>query len=255
MRMLIAAGALAVGAAALPLTAAHAGSTWVVGMKASATTTTAGHTVTFTGTVRPRGAAAGEKVLLQEKFKAGKPWVTQRKATISRSGKFKVADKPTANTRHSYRVVMPATNKHPKGVSATKKVTVFGWENLSDRRAVHAHGMNTGTVQINGHGYDDSVYGTFGDTQSAEYNLDHKCLKLRARFGISDGSTTGGQAEVDALSDGTNVYSHVFDLGQSEQKTVALAKPLKLLLSAQSTGDVATQGLGAFASAQVLCTQ
>ena len=82
MRKLVAAGAMALGIATLPATAAHAGSTWTVGVKASTTTVTAGHKVVFTGSVRPKAAATGDKVLLQEKFKPGKPWVTQRKARI-----------------------------------------------------------------------------------------------------------------------------------------------------------------------------
>lgn len=255
MRTIIAAGVLALGAATLPLTAAHAGSTWLVSIKASATTANAGQKLTFTGTVRPKGAAAGEKVLLQEKFKPGKPWVTQKKTTLSRSGKYQVSDRPSVNTRHEYRVVVPATTKHAQGVSATMKVTVYGWENLSSRSSVNRNGMSNGTVNINGKAFENSVYADWGTTQNIEYNLDHQCIRLRATFGISDDSTTGGQAEVDALSDGTNVYSHIFDLGQSEQKTVALAKPLKLLLESHSTGDAGTRGYGAFATAQVLCTQ
>jgi hypothetical protein len=49
----------------LPVTVAHAASAWVVTIKASATTTDAGHKVTFTGKVRPIAAAAGKKVLLR----------------------------------------------------------------------------------------------------------------------------------------------------------------------------------------------
>src|SRR5262249_37292188 len=142
MRKLIAAGALALGTAALPLTPAHAGSTWVVSVRASATTIDVKHQVTFTGTVRPTSKAAGEKVLLQEKSKPGKPWVTQKKATIGRSGKYQVSDKPTRNTQHAYRVVMPATDKHAKGVSKTVKVTVYAWTNLDTIEAVNDNGMS-----------------------------------------------------------------------------------------------------------------
>jgi len=98
MRKLVAAGAMALGIATLPVTAAHAGSTWIVGIKASATTVKAGHKVVFTGTVRPKAAAAGEKVLLQEKFKPGAEWETEKKAEISAGGKYSVADTPTVNT-------------------------------------------------------------------------------------------------------------------------------------------------------------
>jgi hypothetical protein len=253
IRTVAAATALTLGALAVP--AAHAGDTWRVRIKASVTTTTAGHKIVFTGTVRPGVAAKGTKVVLQEKFKPGAKWQDQKKATVNGKGSYSVADKPTSNNVHSYRVVMPATDKHSKGVSKTVKVTVYGWQYLSDMSVANWNGFTDGTVNINGKTYDKSVFAYYATTQYVEYNLNHKCIKFRARFGISDDSTTGGQAEVDALSDGTNVYTNTFDLGQSQQKTVALAKPLKLRLEAQSTGDPGTDGYGAFASAQVLCVK
>ena len=256
MRKLIAAGALALAAATLPITAAHAGSTWVVSVKASTTTTDAGKKVTFTGKVRPVTAAAGSKVVLQEKSKPGKPWVTQKSARIGRSGKYAVSDTPSRNTKHSYRVVMAATDKHAKGVSKTVKVTVFAWVNLDTIAAVNNTGMNVGTVDINGTSYDDSVWARFNGNRSVEFNLDHLCDAMRARFGISDDSTTGGQAEVGVLSDGTSVYDNTFDLGQSEKKTVALDDPLKIKLQATDTSTgVDVRGFGAFGTPQVHCTQ
>src|SRR4051794_11467222 len=201
MRKLVAAGAMALGIASLPVTAAHAGSTWIVGIQASATQVNAGQKVLFTGTVRPKAAAAGEKVLLQEQFRSGAKWQTQKKAKLSGGGKYSVADRPMLNTRHAYRVVMPASQKHAKGVSATIKVTVYAWQYLADMGAVNGQGMTAGTVNINGTSYKHSVYTYYGSNSYLEYNLDHKCTKLRATFGISDGSTTGGQAAVDVLSD------------------------------------------------------
>jgi hypothetical protein len=256
MRMLIAAGALALGTATLPVTAAHAGSTWVVSVKASATTTDVGKKVTFTGTVRPTSKAAGDKVLLQEKSKPGKPWVTQKKAKVGRSGKYQVSDKPTRNTQHSYRIVMPATDKHAKGVSKTVKVTVYAWTNLDIIEAVNNDGMQFGEVDINGTSYADSVWARINGGNSIEFNLDHQCDAMRSRFGISDQSTTGGQAEVGVLADGTSVYDKVFNVGESEQKTVALDDPLKIkLLATDTSTEVDVHGYGAFGSAQAHCTQ
>jgi len=150
---------------------------------------------------------------------------------------------------------MPATQKHAKGVSATIKVTVYAWQYLADMEAVNSQAMVPGTVNINGTPYKHSVYSNYGFSSHREYNLDHKCTRVRATFGISDDSTTGGQAAVDVLSDGSNVYAHTFHLGQKDAQTVALAKPLKLRLESVSTGGVDTTGLGAFAAAQVLCTR
>jgi hypothetical protein len=256
MRIMIAAGALALGAAMLPVTAAHAASTWVVTIKASATTTDTGHKVTFTGKVRPIGAAAGEKVLLQERFAPGKPWATQKKATIGRTGKYQVSDKPSTNTKHSYRVVMPGAGTHAKGVSQTAKVTVYAWKSLTSLDAVNDDGMAFGAVDINGTTYDDSVFTFFSGAHSIEFNLDHRCDGLRSRFGISDDSTTGGQTEVGVLADGTSVYDKVFDLGQSQKKTVAMDNPLKIKLLATDTSTAAgVDGFGAFGNAQAHCTR
>ena len=257
MRKLVATSAIALGLATLPVTAAHAGSTWIVSVKASATTVDVDQKVTFTGTVRPRSAAAGEKVLLQEKSKPGKPWVTQRKDTISGKGKYSVSDKPTTNTQHSYRIVMPAAGKHTKGVSKTVKVTVYDWTNLIELQAVNSDGMTFGSVDIDGTTYDSSVYSyRAGATASIEFNLDHQCDQVRSRFGISDNSTTGGQAEVGVLADGIPVYDNTFDVGQSEQKTVALDNPLKIKLMATDTSTgPGIAGYGAFGNAQAHCTQ
>jgi hypothetical protein len=257
MRKFVAISAIALGLATLPVTAAHAGSTWVVSVKASATALNVGQKVTFTGTVRPSAAAAGEKVQLQEKFKPGKPWVTQRKATINGHGKYSVSDKPSVNTTHSYRLVMPATGKHSKGVSKTVKVTVYDWVNLTGLSAVNFHSMFFHDVDINGTTYKHSVStNATRQTASIEFNLDHLCDKMRSTFGINDNSSTGGQAEVGVLSDGTSVYDKTFDLGQSETKTVALDKPLKIkLLATDMNTTGGTFGLGAFGTPQVHCTQ
>jgi NPCBM/NEW2 domain len=254
MRKLVAASVLSLGLVSLPA-AAHASSTWLVSIKSASTQVVAGHKVVFTGTVHPKAAAAGEKVVLQEKSKPGKPWVDQTRAKVGRDGTYRVSDRPTTNFVHSYRVVMPASAKHDKGTSPTLKVKVYGWSNLVDHQYVNPNYMWYGPVDINGVEYKHSISADY-DPASIEYNLDHKCIRLRATFGIDDDSTTGGQAEVDLISDGANVYSHIFDLGQSETKAVTLDAPLKLKLAAHSTstgdGDV---GYGAFGTPQVLCIQ
>jgi NPCBM/NEW2 domain len=257
MRKLVAAGAMALGIATLPVTAAHAGPGWIVAVKASATTVNVGQKVTFTGTVRPRAAAAGLSVVLQEKSQPGAPWKDQVKDKINRRGKYSLADTPTKNTLHAYRVVMPATDRHAKGVSKTVKVNVYDWVPLVSLDGVNAQEVRFGSVDINGTTYKDSVTASYaGSSSSIEFNLDHQCDKLRSTFGISDDSTTGGQAEVGVLSDGTSVYDTTFDLGQSEKRTVSLDKPLKIkLLAADTTTDPTIDGYGAFGDPQVRCTQ
>jgi hypothetical protein len=257
MRKLVAAGAIALGIATLPVTAAHAATTWIVSVKASATTVDAGHKVTFTGSVRPHGAAAGEKVVLQERSRPGAKWKDQTKGKIDRSGRYSVSDKPTFNTLHSYRVVMPTVGKHTRSVSQTVKVTVYDWVDLLALGGVNWDGMGTGTIDINGTSYEDSIVaGRARATVSVEFNLDHKCDQLRSTFGIDDDSSTGGEAEVGVLSDGTSVYDNTFDLGQSETKSLALDAPLKIkLLATDKNTTDGTFGYGAFGTPQAHCTQ
>lgn len=255
MRKLVAAGAMALGLAMLPLTAAHAGSTWLVGIKASKVQVAAGHKIVFKGTVRPHGAAAGEKVVLQEKFKPGRPWADQKKVKVQRDGSYRVTDTPTTNFTHAYRIVMPATSKHSKGISPTVKVKVYGWTRLADLASVNSQGMDTGAVNINGKAFKHSVFARYQWDSYVEYNVNHGCTKLQASFGISDNSSTGGQAQVNVLSDGTPIYTHTFDVGQHQTKTVALANPLKLRLESTSTSTGSAFGLGAFGNATVFCTR
>lgn len=255
MRMLVGTAVLAVGLATLPVTPAQAGSTWLVGLKADHATVVAGHRVVFTGKVHPTAAASGQKVVLQEQAEPGKPWVTQRKATVSPTGAYRVTDTPTISFLHSYRVIMPASGSHTRGVSPTVRVRVYAWDHLTDHEAVNDRYMYLGDVSVNGTDYPHSVYQRYNAAGSIEYNLDHQCVKLRSTFGISDASTTGGQVEVDVQSDGAPVYTNTFDLGESETRTVALDKPLKVRLAAQNTATAPdTYGLGAFAGPQVLCT-
>lgn len=253
MRKLVAASVLTLGLVSLP-TAAHAGSTWLVSIKSGSTQVVAGHKVVFTGTVHPQAAAAGEKVVLQEKSRPGNPWVDQTKAAIGHDGSYRIADRPTTSFVHRYRVVMPAGSKHAKGTSPTLTVKVYAWDNLVKHPYVNPNYMWFGSVDINAVTYRHSISADIDGPASIEFNLDHKCIKLRSTFGIDDDSTTGGQAEVDLISDGTTVYTHTFDLGQSQTKTVGLDAPLKIKLAAHNTstgaGDV---GKGAFATPQVLC--
>jgi hypothetical protein len=257
MHKLVAVGAIALGIATLPVTAAHAKATWLVTVKASHSTVNVGQKVTFTGSVKPGGKAAGQKVVLQERFKPGAKWQDQTKDKINSSGKYSLSDRPTANTRHAYRVVMPAVGSHSKGVSRTIQVTAYGWVDLTGFAGINGHGMTSGSVDINGKTYDHSVRSSQpNSTGSIEYNLSHQCDAMRSTFGISDGSTTGGQAEVGVLSDGTSVYDKTFDLGQAEKKTIALDTPLKVKLTATDTNVASdTNGFGAFGDAEVHCTK
>lgn len=257
MRTLVVAGALALGLASMPLTAADAGSTWRVTVKASTHQVVVGKKVVLKGHVRPGGAAAGTSLVVQEKFKPGAKWkAAKTKAKVSAGGTYRATIKPTKAFVHAYRVVMPASGSHSQGVSPTVKVTVYAWTTLTSHDSVNSDRMRFGAVNINGKSYKDSVWNYYGGGGSIEFNVNHTCVELRSTFGLSDDSTTGGQGEVSVEADGTSIYSKTFDVGQTAQKTIALdPAPLKLLLEAHSTSTVnGTEGLGAFGTPQVLCT-
>jgi hypothetical protein len=256
MRSFIAAGAIALGLATLPMTAAHAGSTWRVTVKTSTHQVVAGQKVVLTGRVRPGAAAAGSMVTLQEKFKPGAKWKKKDQVKVARNGTYKIVTRPTTSFTHAFRVVMPASPHHTKGISPTVKVSVYAWSKLDQHVSVNDNGMSFDTVNINGTSYVDSVWGYWDTTGSVEFNVNHKCTKLRSTYGLSDSSTTGGQGEVSVQSDGTPLYSNTFDVGQSETKTVTLdPAPLKLRLEAHNTSTaVGVIGFGAFGTPEVLCT-
>jgi hypothetical protein len=256
MRSFIAAGAIALGLATLPMTAAHAGSTWRVTLKTSTHQVVAGKNVVLTGHVRPGAAAAGSRLTLQEKFQPGAKWKKKDQVKVRRDGTYKFVTRPTTSFTHSYRVVMPRSPHHAKGISPTVKVTVYAWMKLDQQVSVNNDEMSFGTVNMNGTSYDDSVVQRWDTHGTVEFNVNHRCTMLRSTFGLSDDSTTGGQGEVSVQSDGTPLYSNTFDVGQSETKTLALdPAPLKLRLEAHntSTGD-GVLGYGAFGTPEVLCT-
>jgi hypothetical protein len=240
------------------LTAAHAGSTWRVTLKSSSHQVVVGGSFALEGHVRPGGAAAGTKLVVQEKFKPGVKWkVAKVKAKVHRNGKYKVTMKPTKAFTHAYRVVMPANAHHAKGVSPTVKVTVYAWTPLTSHTSVNGDAMSFGTVNINGKSYVDSVWNSWDEAGSIEFNVNHLCTALRSSFGLSDSSNSGAQGEVSVASDGTSDYSNTFDVGQVQTKTIQLdPAPLKLKLEAHSTSTTdGIVGYGAFGSPQVLCTQ
>lgn len=257
MRTFVIAGAIALGLASLPLTAADAGSNWIVTAKASTVQVVAGKKVVVTGHVRPGSAAAGSKVTLQEKFKPGVPWKKNEQAKVGRDGTYRLVTRPHTAFTHAYRVVMPATRHHAKGISPTLKVKVFAWTTLDSHAAVNDIGMGFGSVNIDGTPYPSSLTQDWDSgTTSVEFNVNHLCVKLRSTFGLSDDSTTGGQGEVSVQSDGSPLYSNTFDIGQHESKTLTLAPaPLKLRLEAHNTSTTdGVVGHGAFGTPQVLCS-
>jgi hypothetical protein len=258
MRKLVMAAALTIGTAglaALPSAAQADGGAWLVGIHADAVQVKVGDTIHFTGKVRPATAAAGHKVELQEKFRVDKPWTTKDTSKVDSSGHYLLTEIPTVNTVRKYRVVMPATPHHARGISNSISVKVYGWSKLIAHQSVNQDNMYPeASVNLNGTTYPKSLVASWTGQTSIEFNVDHKCIALRGTFGISDTSETGAQATVAAQSDGTSIYSNTFDVGETQFKKLALDSPLKLRFSAQSV-DSNVDGYGAIGSPDVLCVK
>jgi hypothetical protein len=256
-KLVIAATAAALGTTGLGAVQApaDAGIGWQVTVKASSTQVKVGHRLVFTGKVGPRRAAAGHQVTLQEKFKPGRPWKTQHVATTDAKGHYRLVDRPTVNTDHKYRVLMPATPHHARGVSSVIDVKVYGWSKLVAHPYVNARSMlPTSSVNLNGTSYPKSVVATWTGAASVEFNLNHKCTALRGTFGVSDNSQTGAQSTVTAQSDGTQIYTKTLSVGQTDVARILLDSPLKLKLTSQSV-VAGAYGFGALGTPEILCVR
>ena len=187
-------------AATAPADAAAHRPPWHVTIKASTATLTLGQKVVLSGKVNK--SAAGKLVVLQERHKAGARWKDQANALVHRDGHYQVSDRPSVNNRRSYRVVMPATKRHKKGVSESVAVDVFQWTSLSTLPAVNGVLFDSEpSVSMNGETYPNSLeadvehYLGAPTTESVEFNLNHRCTRFRGTFGLSDDSVDGSQAD------------------------------------------------------------
>jgi hypothetical protein len=253
----IAATALALGTTGLAAVQgpATAGVPWQITVKTANTQVKLGDRFVVTGKVGPRSAAAGHKVVLQEKFKPTAPWKTQDATKVDTTGHYTLKDKPTVNTERKYRVVMPATSKHAKGISSTLDVKVYAWTKLYSLPDLHTRQMfPTASLNLNGTTYPKSIVATSVGPASIEYNVNHKCTALRGTFGVSDSSETGGQATITAESDGAQIYTNTLALGQTDFQKLALASPLRLKFTAQSIVP-GVAGLGGIGTPEALCVQ
>jgi hypothetical protein len=250
--------AIALGGAALtvPGPAQAAKPHWTVSIHANKATVTAGKKAWFHGKVAR--AAAGKLVTLQERLAGSTAWKDQRDALVRRDGTYTTYDAPTVNRRHFYRVVMPASKNHRRGVSDKVVVDVFKWTTLTSIPAVNQDYLYPVTsVSFDGVTFPSSIeaylYYDPPATQSIEFNLDHRCTRFRGTFGISDDSESGSQASVQASADGVPWYDHTFALGESQANSFTFTTPpLKVRFDTVSLVD-GLDGLGAVGTPEVYC--
>jgi hypothetical protein len=236
---------------------------WRVTVRADKSTLTLGQKVHLRGKVAK--SAAGGLVKLYERGSAEQPWRYQRNALVRRDGHYATYDKPTVNSSRQYRVVMPGNKHHKKGTSAAVTVHVFRWTSLTGFTSVNQTYLAvTPSVAINGLTYPSSLEAEIfhvptdsPNPQSIEFNVDRKCTRFRATFGLSDDSEAGSQATVAAeavSSTGTTpFFSQSFGLGQSAATSTTFATaPLKLRF--ETTSEVSgADGLGAVGTPEVYC--
>jgi hypothetical protein len=231
---------------------------WKVTIRSAHTNVTLGSTVHLHGHVAR--AAAGRLVTLQER-RPGRPWRDQRQARVHHDGTYTTYDVPTRNTSRLYRVVMPGTTHHRRGVSKALLVVVYQWKQLTSfPQSNPSYLPVVSSVPINGTGYPASLEATTYHpngpvTQSVEYNLNHQCLGFRGTFGLSDNSESGSQASVEADADGTAWFSQTFSIGGSAPNAFDFGTaPLKVHFQTTSLVD-GLDGFGAVGTPEVYCTQ
>jgi hypothetical protein len=247
-------------AASAPADAAAHRPPWNVTIKASTTTLTLGQKVVLSGKVNR--SAAGKLVVLQERHKAGATWKDQANALVHGNGHYQVSDRPSVNNRRSYRVVMPATKRHKKGVSKSVAVDVYQWTSLSTLPSVNGVLFDSvPSVSMNGETYPNSLeadvehYLGAPTTESVEFNLNHRCTRFRGTFGLSDDSVDAGQATVTAIADGTPWFNQTFGLGESTLNEITFTTaPLKLRFESSSV-IADSDGRGAVGTPEVYCEQ
>ncbi|MCW2794481.1 MAG: hypothetical protein JWO76_3579 [Nocardioides sp.] len=246
-------GAAAEGHA--PRQANKAGKPYTVTAKADRAELVLGQKVTIKGKVSP--AAAGKTVLLQQKIDDN-PWKDQKTATIKKSGRYQVSDKPTTMNARKYRVVKAASNKHRKGISKPIAVGVYQWHDVYDLQERASDSMyQARTVDINTVEFPKSLVGYVYDndedpTGFIDYNLERQCTTLKATYGMSDDADTGSSAKIDVVGDGTQLYTGTFALLESQARTIDIRGVFRLAFQFQSlTTEHPRPAVG---SPRVLCS-
>jgi hypothetical protein len=256
-------------AAVLPLSATASQAAprpFTVSAVASTARVVLGDRVTFTGAVRPKRAAIGQRVVLQFRYRKTGPWTQLRRARISDKGTYTVRHRPTSVRTHWYRIVKPrAGTRHARGVTPPVRVQVYQWHYLTDQDLVDIHYYSGGavdeSVDINGITYRKSLASPVwldNDPAWFEYNLSRKCTNLRATYGLSDQALTGDQVEVSVITDGARVYNRVFPLGESESPTLNVRGVLRVrfqmdYISTGNTNGTNRAGPGAVGAPMALC--
>lgn len=87
----------------------------------------------------------------------------------------------------------------------------------------------TGSAEVNGQTYANSVYLEVNPgPANVSYNLGRQWNHLEATLGLSDNSPENEKIQFQILADQRTIYSHVFELGQSQQVNLNVTGVLRL---------------------------
>ena len=214
-----------------------------------------GKKVTFTGGLTP--PAAGRTVVLRQKVGDGR-WTTEDTATLDGDGKYILADRPTTMAPRQYRVVKRANQYHSRGVSQVMPVTMYRWTHVSDLAPRDNSRMSqVPRVTIDAVDYPRSLKSSASTATTAgfiDFNIDRRCIRLDARFGMGDAADVDSSVKHAVLGDGVSLYSNTFGLQESERRRkLDLHGVFRLAFTWDSMAE--SVPVAAVASPRVLCTK
>lgn len=215
----------------------------------------AGKRLILSGKVRP--ATKGGAVVVQKRLAGSPKWVLEARLTMSASGAYTYSDRPNAAGVRHYRVVVPKAGSVQAGRSKPVTVTVYRWQRLTDVRARKANATyNARSASINAVDYGASLVGVgYTNEGFIDWNLERRCLRLKARFGNSDESDDLATAGITLVADGETRYAHTFALAESEVKSFGLSGVFRLGFHWASTNPNGTVENQSGASATMTQTQ
>jgi NPCBM/NEW2 domain len=205
--------------------------------------------VKIKGSVSP--ASPGAEVTLQVKYQDRKSWKTIAHQRLSGGSRFAFKDKVGSVRTRKYRVVKPAGPSRAAGSAITRKVTVFGWRDLTSISPALSGGFGkVDSLTMNGTTYDNSLRSFSSGNASIDYNLNRDCKSFRGTAGLDDISPSGGSAVVALRADGVLKYAGSFALTQSAPVSFDLTKVFRLNVAA----TLGAGGYAAVGTPQVLCS-
>ncbi len=163
---------------------------------------------------------------------------------INDLGRYLVRAKPSTNTIRRYRVVMPATAAHARGVSPMRTVKVYAWSNLTLRPPANESNFETvASVSMGGMVYPASLEARsilnpdVPSSGTVEFDLGRRCIQFRGTFGLSDNSDEGGEAWLEASADGVDFYKEATAAHKRQIAVGFATPPLKVRFDTESIWD------------------